>query len=584
MSNIIIKEVDDTRPGASSQPTDVVYVPGFANTNFNCYLFNEPDKSPDANTVGTIVSSAPTSIDFNTHNTNPEFYINAFDRKAWYCSGSFNSYTETFTEYNFNENNHTVSLYLTYSFGSATSLSVGETSYTVVDEITDAGQVTIERIGSTGRDIVITFNDGVTELSGDITIPYNTEATQYTWESIDPIYSDPYPENEPILCSSKSEFEDAFGTLPYRFYGSGYSLDNVTTPAFSNKPGGFEMYSAGDYEKSYIYARELVCGGLPVLYYNYANRGSNGKKSYPKVTDLYGAMSDMLDTIKDRGQYSVKYITSGAYPVFELSGDYAGIPGKMCSVAGGRGDATAIIDHTNMPGRALSGSDSVYSSVQSAQYENKKYGTMFTPWAIYDAINESSGVPSRQVMPASFGYLMALAKSIQTNANWLAIAGVARGVVPNIVALNTTAKLTNSIADSYQERTGVAINAITNINPYGLTIWGNRTLVTNATNLTASSFLNTRNMVNDIKKVIYTTAKSLLFEQNSEQLWLAFKSGIMPTLNKMQSGQGLVGYKIIKGTTDEKAKLVATIKLYPIYAVEDFEINVVLTDEEVTIQ
>jgi len=117
-----------------------------------------------------------------------------------------------------------------------------------------------------------------------------------------------------------------------------------------------------------------------------------------------------------------------------------------------------------------------------------------------------------------------------------------------------------------------------------LTIWGNRTLLNNVTGLTAHSFLNTRNMVNDIKKLCYNVAKSLMFEQNSEQLWIKFKAGIIPTLNQMQSSQGMSKYVISKGSTNEKAKLVANIAIYPIYAVEEIEINISLEDEEVTVE
>lgn len=58
---------------------------------------------------------------------------------------------------------------------------------------------------------------------------------------------------------------------------------------------------------------------------------------------------------------------------------------------------------------------------------------------------------------------------------------------------------------------------------------------------------------------------------------------ISSTLDKMISGAGISGYKIIKGETDEKAKLVAIIRLFPVYAVESFDITVVMADEEVSV-
>ena len=135
------------------------------------------------------------------------------------------------------------------------------------------------------------------------------------------------------------------------------------------------------------------------------------------------------------------------------------------------------------------------------------------------------------------------------------------------------------------------INAITNVKPYGLAIWGNRTLEPVAEKgTTALNFLNTRNMVSDIKKLAYSTAKSLMFEQDSDTLWLNFKSGVSPLLDQLKSGHGISNYKIIKGTTKyngqalTRGEMAAVIKIYPLYAIEYFEITVVIADEDVSVQ
>jgi hypothetical protein len=96
-------------------------------------------------------------------------------------------------------------------------------------------------------------------------------------------------------------------------------------------------------------------------------------------------------------------------------------------------------------------------------------------------------------------------------------------------------------------------------------------------------------LICDIKKVAYTAAKSLLFEQNTEILWNKFKTQLTPTLDKMVHGYGLSSYKIIKATTKydgtplAKGEIAAVIRIVPVYAVEDFEITVVMTDEGVEV-
>ena len=56
-----------------------------------------------------------------------------------------------------------------------------------------------------------------------------------------------------------------------------------------------------------------------------------------------------------------------------------------------------------------------------------------------------------------------------------------------------------------------------NIRPYGYCIWGNRTLNEN-NGLVASSFMNIRTLVNEVKKTVYSVAKSLTFELNNDVL------------------------------------------------------------------
>jgi phage tail sheath protein FI len=200
---------------------------------------------------------------------------------------------------------------------------------------------------------------------------------------------------------------------------------------------------------------------------------------------------------------------------------------------------------------------------------------------------------SLQIMPASFGYLKCLASAIKTSPNWLAMAGVARGLVPNLQELNTKQLMSNIIAEDYQPKFGgnvgnaISINAITTIKPYGLTIWGNRTLErVDPKGTTALNFLNTRNMISDIKKLSHQTAKSLMFEQDSDELWLDFKSKVSPLLEQLRTGYGISDYQIVKATTKyngeplTKGELAAVIRIFPLYAVEYFDITVVISDDE----
>lgn len=319
-----------------------------------------------------------------------------------------------------------------------------------------------------------------------------------------------------------------------------------------------------------------------------------------RIDYLYENLSDRLNILQDKSEYNVKYITSGGYPTFDLESDRGdGIVTAMLNCAKNRGDAVGLIDHNDRYEAPLlyTDSESVYYKVNNAlqSRDGNEYGAMFSPWSEYTCSTAPKSGESKLLMPASFAYLMCVAKTIKTSPNWLAMAGVTRGFVPNIVKLHTKQTLTNVIAENYQPKYGSeanreSINAITNIKPYGLTIWGNRTLApVQEKGTTALNFLNTRNMISDIKKLAYSTAKSLMFEQDSDTLWLRFKSSMSPLLEQLKSGFGISDYKIIRGTTKfngaelTRGELAAVIKIFPVYAIEYFEITIVIDDNDVTI-
>ena len=333
------------------------------------------------------------------------------------------------------------------------------------------------------------------------------------------------------------------------------------------------------------------------------------KLSGTTIKDMYNALSSMVydtsqqDRLVDKGNYSIKYITSGGYPVYEYNNGE--LVTKMKRLAYERGDCVALIDHTFMPERNMNidQPDSLYNAVtHDASFTSSpesSYAAMFTPWCKYtritsDVVSSNSDVtPVTEIkMPASFAYLTSLADSIKTYANWMAVAGVTRGMVQHLASDGIITDIPNGVADkmSTEDNSGIYINPITNVRPYGNVIWGNRTLLKNEdkTSTQATSFLSIRNLISDIKKLCYTVCRRLTFEPNSNQLWTNIQAGIMPTLDRMQSGYGISGYQLAINKEHPEYGRHATfcfkIILYPVYPVERFYVNVILRDNEVTFE
>ena len=318
------------------------------------------------------------------------------------------------------------------------------------------------------------------------------------------------------------------------------------------------------------------------------------------------------------GDYAVKYITSGGYPTFEygpLAEPEAGgraygtspLAEAMIRLAEAREDAVALIDHTNNPFRTIYETDelSVIKRVRSDFALDPiigSYGAMFTPWyeCTHTAITGGSENNFSNQMPASLAFLSALAQQLQNYNPWLAVSGVSRGIVPYCGKLHTNYTLTNNVADSYQVIPGdvgerrdealISINPITYIRNYGYCIWGNRTLRNNSEGTQATSFLNIRNLVSDIKKTLYDASLSLMFEQNTDILWINFKSLITPLLDTMVTNYILDDYSLTRYRIDPVGgapvpayKVLASIRIVPINSVEVFELRVSLENSEVTI-
>ncbi len=116
-------------------------------------------------------------------------------------------------------------------------------------------------------------------------------------------------------------------------------------------------------------------------------------------------------------------------------------------------------------------------------------------------------------------------------------------------------------------------------------LWGNRTAHNlgdknspDKGDLVASHFLNIRHLCITLKKQLYTACRSFTFSPNSDTLWFNFINAIRPTLESMKIDQGIRDYKIIKLYTPAKATLKAKIRIIPIEAVEDFDLEISLED------
>lgn len=431
------------------------------------------------------------------------------------------------------------------------------------------------------------------------------------------------------------------------YIDSGGSIQYFDTDSIPNGGAGSGniMFEKGSPDPSYIYALELLSKGMVVAYVR-LNEKRQFAKEYITVTNPSGHNpndevtvdnfyskylaavtvdegSPYNNYIVDTNTYpDIKYITAGGYPTFgwsngtttEQTESGSTICNRMLELAAKRGDCIALLDHTNNPHRVLyniqeepEGQLSVYAAVNSGKGNNYlnlgkgSYGAMYTPWALYnlsdtyygikDDFTERKEVPNPYPLPASFNYLCCAAGVINSGDSWQPVAGVVRGFNRDVVKTNTDKIMTSAVADYYQSpysgagTDAASINGITNISPYGIVVWGNRTLNKSTTgSLSALCFMSIRNIVCDVKKYVARYAKECMFEQNTDILFGKFSSKISSVLDNMQTSSVLAGYTIVRNKTSDPTKVSCTLTIYPTYAVESFEISINISDQEVVVE
>lgn len=327
----------------------------------------------------------------------------------------------------------------------------------------------------------------------------------------------------------------------------------------------------------YVYAKGLISLGLPVL---------------PEIVNSAGEID--YGKLTDKGLYSIKYLTAGGLEVAVSDTSATGTMANMLAAAAKRGDCIALLDHKKDIETEASKTyaDAVRTALglgdngALASDGNLSFGAAFSPWCTISGMK----------MPPSFAFLSAYASSVASNPNWYASAGKERGKIPGITAVEHSygdvecnllqaRKIDDKGAFASGDNQGIAINPITYIRAFGnYVVWGNRTLLKNGkSGLTASSFLNIRNLCCDVKKELYAAAREFTFEQNGDILWVNFSARIRPLLDRALSGNGIRGYKLIKESSNKKGRLTAKIKIVPIEAVEDFDLTLELEDSIETV-
>ena len=322
-------------------------------------------------------------------------------------------------------------------------------------------------------------------------------------------------------------------------------------------------------------AYELLDLGYPVLYRVLGNG------------DDLSSYENIWADFEDKANFDFRCIINGLYA--ENSAPNAAI----IKLAATRGDCVALcdIDASKYMASTVTTTQGLINAVKdeanaySLGEEDGKYAAFFAPTVCYNLSTRPSDyreIYKNERFPGGFHYLACFANSLASgNPEWFAAAGLTRGV-SRYSLVGADAIFGDAADKALEPRTNesglkFAVNLVEKVrtNYY---LWGNRTAHTLGEELVASDFLNIRQLCSTLKKQIYVACRRYTFDPNSDTLWVNFCNAIIPTLEAMKSNQGIGAYEIIRVATNKKATLKARVRITPVEAVEDFDIEISLED------
>jgi hypothetical protein len=172
------------------------------------------------------------------------------------------------------------------------------------------------------------------------------------------------------------------------------------------------------------------------------------------------------------------------------------------------------------------------------------YAAGYYPWVriLDDLTGTFIWAPPSVVLPEVYKY------SDNVGAEWFAPAGLNRGGIPGAVGVKT--RLTQVQRDTLYEN---KVNPIAQFPGQGICVWGQKTLQRRAS---ALDRVNVRRLLITVKKYIASSARYLVFEQNTASTRQRFLNIVNPYLAGIQQRSGLTSFKVVMDDTNNTPDLI----------------------------
>jgi hypothetical protein len=257
--------------------------------------------------------------------------------------------------------------------------------------------------------------------------------------------------------------------------------------------------------------------------FNLSTTTSDGSKAYKRA----------LDSISNADNVDFNLL---AIPGVNNK-NHSYIVGEAINLCETRGDAFYIADLTGL-------NDDITEVVNQAETLNTNYVATYYPWVrINDTLtNTALWAPPSVVIPQVYAF------SDTVGAEWFAPAGLNRGGIPG--AIGVKVRLNQANRDVLYEG---KVNPIAQFPGQGICVWGQKTLQTRSS---ALDRVNVRRLLITVKKFIASSARFLVFEQNTEATRNRFLNIVNPYLAGVQQRSGLTAFRVVMDETNNTPDII----------------------------
>ena len=209
---------------------------------------------------------------------------------------------------------------------------------------------------------------------------------------------------------------------------------------------------------------------------------------------------------------------------------------SLISLAENRGDCIAVVD--------LDGYGNSVSSITGvADTVNSSYAATYWPWLqTLSSTGRTVWIPASVVIPGVYAFTDGAA------APWFAPAGLTRGGLGTVIQAER--KLTRTQRDTLYNKN---VNPIATFPGSGISVFGQKTLQKKKS---ALDRVNVRRLLIELKKFLGDTAKTLVFEQNTNATRNSFLATVNPYLESVVQRQGLYAFRVVMDETNNTADVI----------------------------